>query len=201
MQRYRCKPLAAITDICGKERLLYGVSVADIEEFGERLDSIRAFLQSNSDSSQTVESLFDSDCDFAADVRRILQLNGVKLHWIRTSDLPSLLVASQAADGSLQAGLLVRINCPKKQEDTSRSSTYAEVVASLAEYTQSIAEAVELTHMLNVEQLNGIMTAIGSKQSEASGKPAASQAAMAQARDRLNKPSASAELIEIEDVY
>jgi hypothetical protein len=194
MQRFRCKPLASITDIRGKERLLYGVSVADVAEFGDRIDSIRSFLQSHADSSETIESLFAADCDFAADCRRVLQLNGVKLHWIRAADLAELLVASQAADGALQAGLLIRINCATSPVD-SKQSTYAEVVASLAEYTQSIAEAVELTQMMNAEQLNSIMSAIGDKQT-GSDKP--KQAAMQLALERLNDTTNSDQLIEID---
>lgn len=164
-QRFRLRPLADFINIRGANVPLFGCSAADTEEFFERIGYLKECVQSNPES--TLDELYVNDELFKASAHRCLELNGIRVGDVGLRHLVDLLL-HEVVDGELKPGLLVRINTPRNQIEQSdeidsmlspeaRQSRYEGLIAALSEFTESVADAIELTQRMTTDQLNAFL--------------------------------------------
>lgn len=165
--RYRVRSLGDFQTVQGKVKPLYGCSFADIGEFLERIEYIKLAIQNAEDDNASLETLLMSDSMLKHSVEQCLAMHGLSLADVSLRHVVELLLV-EVVDGELKPGLLVRINSPRTKQELDSdfaeqmgidltTLNYERALAVIASHTQSVSEAVELTHAMTVQQLSDLV--------------------------------------------
>jgi hypothetical protein len=164
---YRLKPLGDFVNVRGKLVHLYGCSYVHLDEFVARVDKIRTMVQKAEVDDNGEQLSFEwlmSDSVFRQNVERCLELHGLSLEDVSLRHIQSLLLY-EVVDSQLQPGLLVRINTPRSSTEIAEATAvelggdpakdgYEKALAIIATHTKSVAEAIEITKQMSVQQLS-----------------------------------------------
>jgi hypothetical protein len=146
-------------DVSGEYRLIRGCSLANREEFRERLSQIQKYLKDIKEEELSLQELYDKDKYFRYLCHRCLELCGVSVHWIDINMMIQMLFPYEI-EGKVFEGILVDFNFPKSDKNHgAKSATYEEVLAAISTHTQDIAKALELAENVPAEQLLGTVEA------------------------------------------
>ena len=165
--RYRLRSVGDFVTVSGQVKPLYGCCFADLEEFLERTEFLRGTIASDPDSAMTFEQLMLSDELFRASVSRCLEMHGISLKDVGLRQMQDLLLY-EVIDQQVQPGLLLRINTPRNTAEIEAEAmelvgidvdkfNRERALAILATYTNSVTEAIELTHIMTMQEVHSLM--------------------------------------------
>jgi hypothetical protein len=129
----------------GKIHTIRQCSLAHREELKSRFDQLSRAVK-DAPIGWTIGNLYDRDRQFKYWCDRALKLCGIKPKWVGVAHLTALLFVRKDEDGNPQRGWLIDLNFPRPAKNALKGDpqSYAQVVAALSTYVESMEKAIAL---------------------------------------------------------
>lgn len=168
LQRYRLRSLGDFVNVRGNVVKLYGCSFHDLDEFLERIEYLRLSV-ANAADGLSFEELLRGDVLFAESAKVCLEMHGLSFKDVSLRLMQDLLLY-EVVDEVVVPGLLVRLNTPRNSEQTEADTlrqlgkdpdelVRQKALALLANYTKSIAEAIDLSKKMTLLETQQLLEA------------------------------------------
>lgn len=152
-------------DRSGQWRTIYPCSVLEREYLRDRINQIWQFVQDYPDDTASFTELLKAD-KFMFLVKEALRLGGVEVDWLTPEYLQAMVLPYFNGEGEREMKpILVALNFP--EVDTQKANvnaqgepeTFFDLLAALWQATQSLEEAINISSVLPMDELQKILEA------------------------------------------